>query len=80
MSDHNIRTSSKAGRGGFHAGDLRFAGAVSAGLVSAILVGGALLAPVASWDDSPSNRATETTAVLKLRPTPPIRHRHARQR
>ena len=34
-----------------------FAGAISAGLVAAILVGGALLAPVADWDGlSPSRR------------------------
>jgi hypothetical protein len=50
MPDQNSRSSQKPAVGGFHARDLRLAGGISAALVSAILVGGALLAPVADWD------------------------------
>src|SRR5215207_4827882 len=50
MPDLNSRSSTKPAEGGFHARDLRLAGGISAALVSAILVGGALLAPVADWE------------------------------
>src|SRR5215207_4952926 len=56
MPDLNSRSSTKPAEGGFHARDLRLAGGISAALVSAILVGGALLAPVADWDGLSSSR------------------------
>ena len=70
MSDQNTRSSTKPRKGGFHAGDLRFAGAVSAGLVSAILVGGALLAPVANWDELPSSRSADDAQTVFLAEAP----------
>src|SRR5215218_4226443 len=56
MPDLNSRSSTKRAEGGFHARDLRLAGGISAALVSAILVGGALLAPVADWEGLSSSR------------------------
>lgn len=49
MKDHNSTSSVQPGQRSSHARDLRLAGGISAGLISAILVGGALLAPVADW-------------------------------
>nr|MBA3407137.1 hypothetical protein [Solirubrobacterales bacterium] len=46
MSDHDSTRRAEPAKGGSHARDLRVAGGASAGLVSAILVGGALLAPI----------------------------------
>jgi len=45
VQDRDNTSSTEPAKSGSHARDIRFAGAVSAGLVSAILVGGALLAP-----------------------------------
>src|SRR5687768_5076579 len=73
MPDKNSRSSMKPAKGGFHARDLRFAGAVSAGLVSAILVGGALLAPVADWDRLSSSRGVDSTQEVQLAALPPER-------
>ena len=56
MSDHQIGSSSAPSAPPSHARDLRFAGAISAGLIAAILVGGALLAPVADWNGLTSSR------------------------
>jgi hypothetical protein len=49
MTDRDSAGSARPAVGGAHGRDLRFAGGLSAGLVSAILVGGALLAPVTDW-------------------------------
>src|SRR5215218_9534449 len=69
MSDQNSPSSRKP-QGRFHTRDLRLAGAISAGLVSAILVGGALLAPVANWDGLSSSRALDETKDVQLADLP----------
>src|SRR5918995_3449390 len=72
MPDLNSRSSRKPAEGGFHARDLRLAGAISAALVSAILVGGALLAPVADWDGlSSSGGGADETKTVHLADVPP---------
>ena len=74
MSDHRIGSSSATAQGRTsHARDLRFAGAISAGLVSAILVGGALLAPVADWNGLTSSPQKDSDEPLKLASPPPLR-------
>ncbi|MGI8778877.1 MAG: hypothetical protein ACR2L8_01680, partial [Solirubrobacteraceae bacterium] len=71
MSQHTSRPSSTPPRaGGSHARDLRFAGALSAGLICAILVGGALVAPVTNWKGLPSQRAGDGTQTVRLAPAP----------
>src|SRR5215218_297124 len=50
--------------------DLRFAGAVSAGLVSVILAGGALLAPVTEFTGSRSTRERVDTVTVRLPDVP----------
>jgi hypothetical protein len=72
MPDLNSRSSTKPVEGGFHARDLRLAGGISAALVSAILVGGALLAPVADWDGlSPSaGGGSDKTKPVRLASVP----------
>src|SRR5215217_671423 len=42
--------------------DLRFAGSIAAGLVAAILIAGALAAPMVGWSDWPTARDGETSA------------------
>jgi hypothetical protein len=65
--DRNSRSTTKPAEGGFHARDLRLAGGISAALVSAILVGGALLAPVADWDGlSSAPPGDDDSHVLRL--------------
>src|SRR5215218_3586238 len=67
MPDHSIgNTSGASQRRTSHARDLRFAGAVSAGLVSAILVGGALLAPVADWNGITSSPPSDKGQTITL--------------
>src|SRR5215203_4694293 len=73
MPDHQSRSSNKPKTSGFHGRDLRFAGGISAGLVSAILVAGALLAPVADWDGLTSTRANDETKTVTLANTPTLR-------
>src|SRR3712207_2581404 len=73
MPDQHSRSSKNTAKSGFHGRDLRFAGAISAGLVSAILVGGALLAPVADWDGITSTRPDDETKTVKLAQTPTLR-------
>ena len=59
-------------RRGSHARDLRFAGAVSAGLIAAILACGALLAPVTSnFSTAPSLAPGDDDAVVQLAPPAP---------
>src|SRR4029079_16451665 len=71
MSDHRTGSSSATAQGRTsHARDLRFAGGISAGLISAILVGGALLAPVADWDSLGSPRSVDGTQVVQLADLP----------
>src|SRR5829696_5731659 len=72
MPDLNSRSSTKPAEGGFHARDLRLAGGISAALVSAILVGGALLAPVADWDGLSSSRGggSDEAKVVHLAQAP----------
>ena len=53
-------------------------GAVSAGLVSAILVGGALLAPVADWDGLTVQRADDDAQTVTLAQTPRSRVERSR--
>src|ERR1700754_2401853 len=71
MPDQNSRSSTSAAKGG-HARDLRFAGGISAGLISAILVGGALLAPVADWEGLTSSRGVEDTQTIHLADLPAV--------
>src|SRR5215207_4417589 len=73
MPDLNSRSSTKPAEGGFHARDLRLAGGISAGLVSAILVGGALLAPVADWKGLSSDRGGDGAGIVTLAETPRVR-------
>src|SRR5689334_12414777 len=70
MPDQNSRSSTSAAKGGLHSRDLRFAGGISAGLISAILVGGALLAPVADWNGLGSSRSVDDTQVVQLADLP----------
>src|SRR5215208_1499372 len=56
VQDRDNTSSTEPAKSGSHARDIRFAGAVSAGLVSAILVGGALLAPIAERDGDSGTR------------------------
>src|SRR5687768_10000194 len=67
MTDQNSTRLSQPSAGGSHTRDLRFAGGVSAGLVSVILVGGALLAPIANWGGGqPSARDQGKTVTVHL--------------
>src|SRR5215218_10136141 len=73
MPDLNSRSSMKPAEGGFHTRDLRLAGGISAALVSAILVGGALLAPVADWDSlssSPRGGGSDDARTVRLADAP----------
>jgi Bacterial TSP3 repeat len=71
MPDQNSRSTTRPAEGGFHARDLRLAGAISAGLVSAILVGGALLAPVADFEGlSSSGGGGDETKTVQLADLP----------
>src|SRR5215213_4395738 len=60
--------------GGSHARDLRFAGAMSAGLVTAILACGALLAPMSrDFTGTPALRTeAPRDGVVQLAPPPPL--------
>ena len=70
VTEQDTTRSAQPVEGGSHTRDLRFAGGVSAGLVSAILVGGALLAPVADWGGQPSVRDRSETVTVHLPEAP----------
>src|SRR5918999_578854 len=70
VTEEHTTRSDQPVMGGSHTRDLRFAGGVSAGLVSAILVGGALLAPVADWGGQPSARDRGETLTVRLPDAP----------
>src|SRR5829696_6860204 len=75
VQDRDSTSSTEPAKSGSHARDIRFAGAVSAGLVSAILVGGALLAPIAerSGDSGARERGSEVlTLQLPKAPRPDV--------
>src|SRR3954451_12498021 len=74
MLDQNSRSSMKPAPRGFHARDLRLAGGISVGLVSAILVGGALLAPVANWERLSSSRGGDDPQIVHLADLPAVQH------
>ena len=79
VTDRDSVRRTKPLKGDFHVRDLRFAGAVSAGLISAILVGGALLAPAANWSGQPvrplggrgRRPSSWRTPRVRHAPTPP---------
>src|SRR5215218_4239236 len=77
MTDRDSARSITPAQEGSHARDLRFAGGVSAGLISAILVAGALLAPVSNFGgDMPSvGEGTVQTVRLPATPRPPTKPR-----
>src|SRR5215207_6490887 len=75
VQDRDSTSSTEPAKSGSHARDIRFAGAVSAGLVSAILVSGALLAPIAerSGDSGARERGGEVlTLQLPKAPRPDV--------
>jgi hypothetical protein len=71
MTDRDSAGSARPAVGGAHGRDLRFAGGLSAGLVSTILVGGALLAPLSNFGgDKPSAADHSRELTLKLPAAP----------
>ena len=46
--------------------DLRFAGAVSAGMIATVVVLGALLAPVLAWNSGPAHNARDRSQTVRL--------------
>ena len=75
MTDRDSAGSTRPVEEGSHARDLRFAGAVSAGLISAILVAGALLAPVSDFGGGKASIGEGSVQTVRLpaapRPTEP---------
>ncbi len=69
MRDHKTSGQEAPSRRGPHARDLRFAGAVSAGLIATILACGALLAPVTNnFNTAPSFGPDGDESVVQLAP------------
>src|SRR5215218_4944190 len=75
MTDRDSARSITPAQEGSHARELRFAGGVSAGLISAILVAGALLAPVSNFGgDRPSvGEGTVQSVRLPATARPPAK-------
>ena len=72
MPDSDKTRRARPAPGGSHAHDLRFAGAVSAGLITAILAGGALLAPVTHFNNGrPALGSGDEAVNVKLPAAPP---------
>jgi Bacterial TSP3 repeat len=71
MRDRDTTSSAAPGHAGSHTRDLGVAGGISAGLIAAILVGGALFAPVADWNgDSRARENGGNTLTVTLPRTP----------
>src|SRR5215207_10021921 len=70
VTDRDNTSSVGPAQAGSHARDMRFAAGVSAGLISAILVGGALLAPVTDWGGLERTRQGGRVLTVELPAAP----------